>query len=71
MLRLIIMCTVMSIFFVLLFNSYHWLNSESEAIDEFGRLLKLFCGTHSYHNFISMKGRELRDKWKEVRMYMT
>jgi tRNA U38,U39,U40 pseudouridine synthase TruA len=43
--------------------------ADAAAAERFGRLLRLFEGTHSYHNFISMKGRELRETRKQVTLH--
>jgi tRNA U38,U39,U40 pseudouridine synthase TruA len=51
-------------YFIHCFNVCVLTDAAAEA--KFRELVQLFCGTQSYHNFISMKGRELRRTRTEV-----
>lgn len=39
---------------------------NDEALEKFRGLLKLFVGTHSFHNYASTKGRQLKEVRKRV-----
>eukprot|EP00903_Cladosiphon_okamuranus_P007831 g7577.t1 len=39
---------------------------NDEALEKFRALLKLFVGTHSFHNYASTKGRQLKEVRKRV-----
>ncbi|CAN0298399.1 unnamed protein product, partial [Ectocarpus sp. 8 AP-2014] len=40
---------------------------DDEALGKFRELLKLFVGTHSFHNYASTKGRQLKEVRKRVK----